>query len=323
MVIKKYIAMMFGAVCCLTCCGAHIIAAERDVETPYMASLCQITSRVLDEAIVCQTLFGDAVVEKETFETNDSVNISSGDASVWLSDGNLSYQNSENAAAVDGIIFRMLSHESSENRKEDLQEWAAMEEILGDVCGFEEGEAFKLVKAEKFDSSTLQEMCRQYELDTEDIVWEDGTYTALEYEISYGGIPLMGMSEPAQGYYMDISGADPAYARILLGDEQLLSLEIQGLFAVQDYETVTIISQEEAQQIADEEMSELINGSTGSWSGMRLEYVLLPDWSDPMAVPKELVPYWCLLYEQESEDGISMRAVRINAITGGDLAYGE
>lgn len=323
MYINKRRVILLSFVFCITGCGSRAAPTAQEEKASDTAFHCQIVPRVWDETMVCQTLFGDAEVEREKFETNDSVNLISGDSSVWLSDGELSYQKNENASTMNGIIFRMSSYDVQENRKNDSKESEKVEEMLVDICGIEEGEVFKLVNEENFDASTLQEMCRQYEIDTEGINWEAEAYTALEYKMNYDGISLMGLDEPMQGYYMEISGVSPVYARILLGDGLLLSMEVQGLFDVQDKETITIISQEKAQQIAEEEISELINVNIKKWSGASLEYVPLPDWSDPLAVPKELVPYWCILYEQESDDGVSVKAVRINAITGGDLAYGE
>lgn len=49
-----------------------------------------------------------------------------------------------------------------------------------------------------------------------------------------------------------------------------------------------------------------------------LEYVVVPDWEEKEQY--KLVPYWCVQIDSPSGNS---SAERINAITGGNLSYGE
>ena len=49
-----------------------------------------------------------------------------------------------------------------------------------------------------------------------------------------------------------------------------------------------------------------------------MEYVVVPDWEEQEQY--KLVPYWCVQIDSPSGNS---SAERINAITGGNLSYGE
>ena len=50
---------------------------------------------------------------------------------------------------------------------------------------------------------------------------------------------------------------------------------------------------------------------------------MIPDWTTEISKPIELRPYWCIIKNVEEDGEQYITADRINAITGGNLSYGE
>ena len=195
------------------------------------------------------------------------------------------------------------------------------------ICEYKENETLQLIRSCKLSKETLVEVSeklKQYgEENIDTSAWNAEEYTGLEYEILKDGIPVMGSEEPTQGYYLDIQQAIPAYVRVLMGDGKLIGVSIQEMFEEKSVYSTPILSSEEALGILQKEDEEIISDKTGEIEEIKLEYVMIPDWTTEISKPIELRPYWCIIKNVEEDGEQYTTADRINAITGGDLSYGE
>lgn len=152
--------------------------------------------------------------------------------------------------------------------------------------------------------------------------WEGNEYIALEYEIEKNNILMMGREEPTQGYEIDVIGAQPTYIQVLVANGEILNLEAYGLVSVDSCEEVIILSEEEALDIASKEYEDILTSETRELMNVKLEYVAVPNWTMESPQPNKMIPYWCIINiikgDEEYED-----VIRINAINGGNLSYGE
>ena len=108
-----------------------------------------------------------------------------------------------------------------------------------------------------------------------------------------------------------------------MGDGKLIGVSIQEMFEEKSVYSTPILSSEEALGILQKEDEEIISDKTGEIEGIKLEYVMIPDWTTEISKPIELRPYWCIIKNVEEDGEQYTTADRINAITGGDLSYGE
>ena len=108
-----------------------------------------------------------------------------------------------------------------------------------------------------------------------------------------------------------------------MGDGKLIGVSIQEMFEQKSVYSTPILSSEEALGILQKEDEEIISDKTGEIEEIKLEYVMIPDWTTEISKPIELRPYWCIIKNVEEDGEQYTTADRINAITGGDLSYGE
>lgn len=306
--------------------GTEVVTAKENTSEEKMLHY-QITEKTFDETTASQILFHDMEVEKEKMK-NGSIIVQSGERVLWLTNGDISYKQNENASTEELLIFQYLNSEMFEDywTDEKIEENEAVYYKISDLCELAEDEELRLVRAGKFNRQLLEQMqlkLKEYGQDLGIEIWNAEEYTALEYELYKDGIPLMGLNEPKQGYYLELFGVDPVYVRALVGDGEILCLTVQGLFEIQDSDRAELITREEALQIAEKEREEISSDSIWEMKEIRLEYVPIPDWTDTMLEPKELVPYWCVIGIKSNGEETYEEAVRINAVTGGNLAYGE
>lgn len=299
--------------------GTEWVAAEKDMPAEEL-KLYQISEKKFDCNVVCETLFREMQTEKEVLQ-NGGITVRSGEGVLWMGDGDISYEKNTNASKENRLIFQYLNSEICEEywKNEDIEENKEIYNRITNICKLNCDEELKLVHTGNFDKKILEEMqkkLKEYGQDLEIDVWNAEKYTALEYELYKDGIPIMGLNEPRQGYYIELFGADPLYVRVLAGDGEILCLDIQGMFEANESERVEILTEEEALHIAEKEMEEVISDYTWEISNVKLEYVPIPDWSDEISVPEELVPYWCVTRIRNNGEDTSEDAVRINAITG-------
>lgn len=143
----------------------------------------------------------------------------------------------------------------------------------------------------------------------------------MEYELTKDGLPIYsGINEP--GISMAVETFWTAETRItMLFDKDGIRYMASrgGVFdASPEAEAQTIISAEEALEAVKEIYVNTILSSQVTISRIWLEYVVVPDWEEKEQY--KLVPYWCVLIDSPSGNS---SAERINAITGGNLSYGE
>lgn len=223
----------------------------------------------------------------------------------------------------------MLGYEEivSENKK-DLSENISVQEAqqqLKDYFQIQEDEELNLIQSGIYQKQELQEWERQLiEIwgDSQDVItaWESNEYIALEYEIRKNGISVYGRQEPSQGMVGDFNVQFATYARALLGDGQLKTFEIINMYMTDKPEEVKIMSAEEALNILKGNFEDILTDEIYTIKEIKLEYVAIPDWSSGRAEGVMWTPYWCFI--RSDRDGYFW-ADRINAITGGNLAYGE
>ncbi len=143
----------------------------------------------------------------------------------------------------------------------------------------------------------------------------------MEYELMKDGLPVYsGVNEP--GISMAVETLWTAETRITMLLDKAGIRYIAGRGGIFDAspeaEAQTIISAEAALETVKEIYANTILDSQVTISRIWLEYVVVPDWKETEQY--KLVPYWCV--QIDSPSGYSS-AERINAITGGNLSYGE
>ena len=294
---------------------------------------CTVSLKTFDEQKIITRFFGDKKIQRTDNESNETSVIQCENALLTISKGSLDFQNDEQAGIEGDILFDPdLPVEGNANPDEnaevqDLASW------LREVCVSSDEEQLDMIHVESYESPKLREQLDQIgKVDTflsdmmdENTFKDYQEFTKVEYELSFGGVPLLGGDEPGPSFYLDI--APPMYVIMqgLFGDGNLLYLNIEGIFDVISSEEVSLISQSEAEKNAKEA---LLTASPENenvvFQEKKLEYVLLPDWETESMWPTRMVPYWYFMYEKVDEDGYSSQyPVRINAITGGNMTYGE
>jgi hypothetical protein len=149
---------------------------------------------------------------------------------------------------------------------------------------------------------------------------EDEMYY-MEYELTKDGLPIFsGINEPGISTAVETFWTAETRITMLLDKDGICCIAGRGgIFdASPETEAQTIISAEEALEAVKEIYVNTILDLPVTISGIWLEYVAVPDWEETEQY--RLVPYWCV---QIDSDSGSSSAERINAITGGNLSYGE
>ncbi|MCM1499554.1 MAG: hypothetical protein NC124_13900 [Clostridium sp.] len=296
----------------------------------------QISAKEFDREAVCDVLLEGYDTSKMPQEQeNGSTIIDVGESSLLMGKGSLEYQKDNNAANIGSMLFYYVIPEvldtahDSESEADVLKEEAEVKEIESKVAGLcisEDNERLNLSRAVKMEKSELENILSELRKSgeyTDDITqWEAEEYIGLQYEMVKDDIPVMGLEEPNQGYKIDIWAAQPAYVQVLIGNGRILYMSARGLVQAGENEEVMVISKEEAVRAAEKETEDVLSDMDWKTEEVKLEYVSIPDWSVDFPQPKEMVPYWCIIKKNEGEE-VYEAAVRINAVTGGNLAYGE
>ena len=330
---KILLTMMLLTVCAS---GTNSIFATENVEKNEI-EVYEISLKKFDYNKVCEWL-----LEKEPQECNiisqknGSLIIESEESSVYVNEGTIEYKKDDMTSDIETLCFyyilpglidinEFVNADSGE--MVDDSEDERIKNQIEHICEFKENETLQLIRSCKLSKETLVEVSeklKQYgEENIDTSAWNAEEYTGLEYEILKDGIPVMGSEEPTQGYYLDIQQAIPAYVRVLMGDGKLIGVSIQEMFEEKSVYSTPILSSEEALGILQKEDEEIISDKTGEIEEIKLEYVMIPDWTTEISKPIELRPYWCIIKNVEEDGEQYTTADRINAITGGDLSYGE
>ncbi len=143
----------------------------------------------------------------------------------------------------------------------------------------------------------------------------------MEYELMKDGLPIYsGVNEPGISVTVETFWTAETRITMLLDKDGVRYIAGRGgIFdAGPEAEAQTIISAEAALEAVKEIYANTILSSQVTISRIWLEYVVVPDWKETEQY--KLAPYWCV--QIDSPSGYSS-AERINAITGGNLSYGE
>ncbi|MDY4205010.1 hypothetical protein [Porcincola intestinalis] len=329
--IKNWKCLVITFILCLSLAQlsfAAETAAEGDVKWYEMGL------KSFEEEKLIDKLMEGRNYQREENDSNGWVSISCGEEYLGYGAGKLSYQKNDTSSTEGDLIFSFplgLRGESKETARdqdkiEELSSW------LMEICLTSENEQMNLVKSESYTAQQIQvqlDKALEYDDTLSGIigngVFKDySKYVTFEYELSYERIPVMGYHELPEGFYMDIAAPTPVYIHGLVGDGSLIYLNMQGLFETKGSEKASMISQDEAQKTAMDSIADFIPDGSVKLKENRLEYVPIPDWNSTSEAPQKLVPYWYFEFEAEDENGETItQPVRINAMTGGDLSYGE
>ena len=143
----------------------------------------------------------------------------------------------------------------------------------------------------------------------------------MEYERTIDGLPIYsGINEPGISIAVETFWTAETRITMLLDKDGIRYIAGRGgIFdASPEAEAQTIISAEAALEAVKEIYMNTILNSQVTISRIWLEYVVVPDWKEKEQY--KLVPYWCVQIDSPSGNS---SAERINAITGGNLSYGE
>lgn len=143
----------------------------------------------------------------------------------------------------------------------------------------------------------------------------------MEYELTKDGLPIYsGINEPGISMAVETFWTAETRITMLLDQDGIRYITGRGgIFdASPEAEVQTIISEEVALEAVKGIYANTILSSQITISRIWLEYVVVPDWKEKEQY--KLVPYWCVKIDSPSGNS---SAERINAITGGNLSYGE
>ncbi len=264
-------------------------------------------------------------------QENGATIIDVGDCSLFFtSNGVLEFQNNQDAANMATLFFYYIFGDLT-NEEIDFYEQAEQLQDTQDVKDSNDklevmlgNDNFLLNRACKMSGEklkALEESLMQMNEEM-DIVenWETGDYLALEYTITQDNLAILGVDEPQQSYVVDLEAAQPAYIRILYSNGKILYVSMRGMTDIAgEGEEVRLITKEEAMELAQAAQENIISGDTWENGEAVLEYIPVPDWTASLLEPEMLVPYWRII----QSNGEAESVIRINAVTGGNLAYGE
>lgn len=143
----------------------------------------------------------------------------------------------------------------------------------------------------------------------------------MEYGLTKDGLPIYsGINEPGISMAVESFWTAETRITILLDKDGIRYIACRGgIFDVSPgAEAQTILSAEAALEAVKEIYVNTILNSQVTISRIWLEYVVVPDWEEKEQY--KLMPYWCVQIDSPSGNS---NAERINAITGGNLSYGE
>lgn len=143
----------------------------------------------------------------------------------------------------------------------------------------------------------------------------------MEYELTKDGLPIYsGINEPGISMAVETFWTAETRITMMLDKDGIHYIASKGgsFDASPEAEAQTIISAEAALEAVKEIYVNTILSSQVTISRIWLEYVVVPDWEEKEQY--KLVPYWCVQIDSPSGNS---SAERINAITGGNLSYGE
>lgn len=176
------------------------------------------------------------------------------------------------------------------------------------------------MEMEKMDLQDYIDIGKYHEVD-ETMIPGDSYYLILG--VSKNGIPIMGMQEPYVSTADEDAIYENTYIKMVVDPTGIKSIRVAGAYSYVETDDATILSPEEACDTIKKKYDMQILTSENVITKVWLEYVFVPDFkAENMFEKGMLQPYWCfeILDEAGAEDSY---AERINAVSGGDLSYGE
>ncbi len=217
----------------------------------------------------------------------------------------LSFLSAENAISMGKERIKELTGQDSEV----LAAYALNREIL---TGLEE--EYRQTQKYREDAHRGKETTMDDWSDTDEIYY-------MEYELTKDGLPIYsGINEPGISMAVETFWTAETRITMLLDKDGIRYIAGRGgIFdASPEAEAQTIISAEAALESVKEIYGNTILSSQATISRIWMEYVVVPDWEEKEQY--KLAPYWCVQIDSPSGNS---SAERINAITGGNLSYGE
>lgn len=154
---------------------------------------------------------------------------------------------------------------------------------------------------------------------------EDDDVYYIEYAIKQDDISLYsGIAEPQISMSIDAFWDFPVNVTVIIGNDGIRYFSYRNIFEkpMLEKKDENILSVDEALENVKKTYDNIILTEPINISKVWLEYIPVPNWQDLTQI--ELRPYWCIKMESVDENGeIWSKAERINALTGGNLTYGE
>ena len=329
------LGMVFCSGCSNEMAGEEVIEKIKETTTDSVEGnfrQYQIQWKEFDKKLVCDVLlenFDESNIPPE--QKNGTTIIEQGNRSLFLtSNGGLDYLDSQDAAYIGTLFFYYLFGEltnkevdlhSEVKYLQDVELVQKAEEEISEIVGTEELHLNRACRLTREELADLEKALKEVEEGMETVgQWEAEEYIAVEYTLTKDNIIIMGIDEPQQPYVMDVWGAQAAYIQAVLGEGKILYLSMRGIIETTgEEEVVTLITKEEAVEIVKAAEANVVSGDTWKNQEIQLEYVPVPDWTASIPEPETLIPYWCII----RSNGEAESVIRINAVTGGNLAYGE
>lgn len=217
----------------------------------------------------------------------------------------LSFLNSENAIQMGKERIKELTRQDSQV----LAVYALNREILTEL-----EEEYKQTQKYQEDAQRGKETTVDDWSDADEMYY-------IEYELTKDGLPIYsGINEPGISMAVETFWTAETRITMLFDKDGIRYIACRGgIFdASPEAEAQTIISAEAALEAVKEIYVNTILSSQVTISRIWLEYVVVPDWEKKEQY--KLMPYWCVQIDSLSGNS---SAERINAITGGNLSYGE
>ena len=176
------------------------------------------------------------------------------------------------------------------------------------------------LEIEKFDLQDYIDIGKYHQIN-EDMIPQDCYYLILGVNVD--DIPIMGVQEP----YVSTADEDAiyqnTYIEVIANSSEIFGIKISGAYSFNEKEENERMEFDEVCDTLVKKYGMQILTSEYTICNAWLEYVYIADpKAENIMDNGELKPYWCfeIVNEDDDEEGY---AERINAISGGDLAYGE
>lgn len=233
----------------------------------------------------------------------------------------LNYQNKD-----DEVIKKMGERQVVKDILEDIEQiYNPSEDEKIELLNGVELDAGKLLERQKLE---IEKLDLQYDIDSgryhkvdETMIPKDCYYLILG--ISKNEIPILGAQEPYVLTADEDAIYENTYMEVIADATGIKSIRVSGAHSFTEKDTVVILPPKEACNAIQKKYDMQILTSDYEITRVWLEYVFVPDvTAENMLEKGTLQPYWCFEIIDKT-DAENSYADRINAVSGGDLAYGD